>query len=121
MRKEYYSEMIQNDRAIPIVFNNKLCGIITYILCNSLEEVKGKNPWESQKSEGNIFYLEQIILDIPLSFGDSIRVFNSILNIVKAKHPEVKKIFWKHFNRHTNKLNIKELNLSKERCNYVYN
>ena len=122
LQKSYYQEMLQNDRLIPLTLDNRTCGLITYILCNDMKDVENKDPWQIRRDipEGDIVYIEQLIVKTSLTMQDFLRIFDCLMRIIREKHPNVSKIFWKRYNYRTHKTNLRIYNLNKE-PNYVYN
>lgn len=122
MNKLYYYKMLENDRLIPLFLKNRICGLITYIICNNIDDIENKNPYEFtyDNSLGEKIYIEQLIVKTKLTMQDSIKIFNCLINIIKEKHPYIKTIFWKRYNHQNNRLNLKIYNIKRE-DSYVYN
>lgn len=121
MIKQYYSDMLKLGQLIPLEFNGKVKGCVTYVLCNSIEDISTKNPFEPMfTSEGSHCYIEQFISQMKLSVQESMSSFKCLVDILQKKHPEIRIVFWKRYNRKTKKLRLHIYNLQREKS-YVYN
>ena len=98
---QYYHIMYQRDRLMPIFYNNKLKGFITYYI--GILDIKyyKYDPWQIIDDEpdiGTVCYIDQLITDKEKGNNrHSKYVFKMFIDYIKWKYPKVIYLKWARY------------------------
>ena len=107
MNKSYYQEMLQRGRLMPIIVEGRCLGFITFYICNDVKEYVESDPWAvlDDYLQGKICYIAQLLTDEDRSNPKIfMKYWNDFKKEIKLRFPSVKIIYWRRWNKKTEKL-----------------
>ena len=103
-QKNYYHVMARRNRLIPIRYNGKLCGALTFFICFENERrlfnrTDMWNPVDDTKYGDTIYIDHLIVKGMPNDQHISFSIWKNIKKYFKTSFPEVEKIQWNRWKR----------------------